>query len=190
MTPAQRKDDILHAELPPTLPLMALRSTIVYPLGTIAVQMGAPENLSLLKANEQSGLIVGLVLATGEKEMSRPEDSSGGLARGSRARAINLPVETVRSHSRIARLIVEGVAQPSLPDWPHQASMRSRRPNEVDDLISRIFSGRWRSYRPHPDDFPAIPGCISDPGRFADGRRNSLQGLHRRYSSAPQSSSD
>jgi hypothetical protein len=52
MPPAQRKDDILHAEIPSTLPLMALRSTIVYPLGTIAVQMGAPENLALLKANE------------------------------------------------------------------------------------------------------------------------------------------
>ena len=58
MPPAQRKDDILHAEIPSTLPLMALRSTIVYPLGTIAVQMGAPENLALLKANEQAGLIV------------------------------------------------------------------------------------------------------------------------------------
>ena len=57
MPPAQRKDDILHAEIPSTLPLMALRSTIVYPLGTIAVQMGAPENLALLKANEHAGLI-------------------------------------------------------------------------------------------------------------------------------------
>ena len=41
---------------------MALRSTIVYPLGTIAVQMGAPENLALLRDNEDSGLVVGLVL--------------------------------------------------------------------------------------------------------------------------------
>ena len=47
MAKAQRKDDILKSELPPTLPLMALRSTIVYPLGTIAVQMGAPENLAV-----------------------------------------------------------------------------------------------------------------------------------------------
>jgi ATP-dependent Lon protease len=37
MAKNQRKDDLLRAELPPTLPLMALRSTIVYPLGTIAV---------------------------------------------------------------------------------------------------------------------------------------------------------
>ena len=39
----------------PALPLMALRSTIVYPLGTIAVQMGAPENLSLLRAYDEPG---------------------------------------------------------------------------------------------------------------------------------------
>src|ERR1700693_751869 len=68
MTPAQRKDDILDAHLPPTLALMALRATIVYPLATIAVQMGPPENLALLKANEQSGLIVGLVVATGDHD--------------------------------------------------------------------------------------------------------------------------
>ena len=40
MAKPQRKDEILKSELPPSLPLMALRSTIVYPLGTIAVQMG------------------------------------------------------------------------------------------------------------------------------------------------------
>ncbi|HXL86605.1 MAG TPA: hypothetical protein VN927_05315, partial [Gemmatimonadaceae bacterium] len=68
MAATQRRDDILQAEIPSTLPLMALRSTIVYPLGTIAVQMGAPENLALLKANEQSGLIVGLVVATGDHD--------------------------------------------------------------------------------------------------------------------------
>ena len=60
MARAQRKEEILKSELPPTLPLMALRSTIVYPLGTIAVQMGAPENLALLRSHEDSGLIVEL----------------------------------------------------------------------------------------------------------------------------------
>ena len=59
----RHKEEILTSELPPALPLMALRSTIVYPLGTIAVQMGAPENLALLRANEESGLIVALVVA-------------------------------------------------------------------------------------------------------------------------------
>ena len=60
MAKVQRKEEILKSELPPSLPLMALRSTIVYPLGTIAVQMGAPENLSLLRAHDEPGLIVAL----------------------------------------------------------------------------------------------------------------------------------
>ena len=47
---------------------MALRSTIVYPLGTIAVQMGAPENLELIRANDEPGLIVGLLVASGEHD--------------------------------------------------------------------------------------------------------------------------
>src|ERR1700687_4580211 len=93
MPPAQRKDDILHAEIPSTLPLMALRSKIVYPLGTIAVQMGAPENLALLKANEQAGLIVGLVVASGDHDDVLDPDRFVGrvgvAARG--ARGSNFP---------------------------------------------------------------------------------------------------
>ena len=70
MTHVQRRDEILRAELPPTLPLMALRSTMVYPLGTIAVQMGSPENLALLRAFEEPGVVVALVVAGGELDDS------------------------------------------------------------------------------------------------------------------------
>src|SRR5678816_2182396 len=97
MAKAQRKDEILKSELPPTLPLMALRSTIVYPLGTIAVQMGAPENLSLLRANENSGLIVALVVASGDHD--EPSDSqrfSGRVGVAARVHErISLPGGTV-----------------------------------------------------------------------------------------------
>src|SRR3979409_2767157 len=141
--PAQRKDDILHAELPPTLPLMALRSTIVYPLGTIAVQMGAPENLALLKANEQSGLIVGLVVATGDHDdVLDPERFVGRVGVACRVHErINLPGETVQiTLQGLRRLIVEGVAQtepfPIVRIKP--AKEIPPDPNEVDDLISRI----------------------------------------------------
>src|SRR6478609_7045536 len=110
MAKAQRKDDILKSELPPTLPLMALRSTIVYPLGTIAVQMGAPENLALLKAHEEPGLIVALVVATGD------HDQDADLARfvgrvGVAARIherINLPGDTVQITMQGLRRIVIG----------------------------------------------------------------------------------
>src|ERR1041384_8479445 len=89
MAKNQRKDDLLRAELPSTLPLMALRSTIVYPLGTIAVQMGAPENLALLRAHDEPGLIVALVVASGDhdepiepaKFSGRPGGAAPGAAR-------------------------------------------------------------------------------------------------------------
>src|ERR1041385_2194134 len=114
MAKAQRKDEILKSELPPTLPLMALRSTIVYPLGTIAVQMGAPENLALLRAHDEPGLIVALVVASGDHD--EPIDSAKFAGRvGVAARVherINLPGETVQiTLQGLRRIIVDDMVQ-------------------------------------------------------------------------------
>src|SRR5881392_1333362 len=177
MPPAQRKDDILQSDLPSTLPLMALRSTIVYPLGTIAVQMGAPENLSLLKANEQAGLIVGLVVASGDHDdVLDPDRFVGRVGVAARVHErINLPGETVQiTLQGLRRLVVEGVVQTEqfpivrikpAKEIPPDAS-------EVDDLISRIVAGAEtlaELIERIPDEVPAILKMnISDPGRFAD----------------------
>src|SRR5213076_1535852 len=108
MPPAQRKDDILQADIPPALPLMALRSTIVYPLGTIAVQMGAPENLALLRANEEPGLIVALVVASGDHdEPVEPGKFVGRVGVAARVHErINLPGDTVQITLQGLRRIV------------------------------------------------------------------------------------
>src|SRR6476646_2830214 len=177
MPKTQRKDDILKSEIPPTLPLMALRSTIVYPLGTIAVQMGAPENLALLKENTGAGLIVALVVATGGHD--EPVDMSQFVGRvGVAARVherINLPGETVQiTLQGLRRLVVEGVVQtepfPIVRIKP--AKEIPPDPNEVDDLISRIVAGAEtlaELIERIPDEVPAILKMnISDPGRFAD----------------------
>src|ERR1700722_9456813 len=108
MARAQRKEEILKSELPPTLPLMALRSTIVYPLGTIAVQMGAPENLALLRAHEEPGLVVALVVASGEHDEPIETDQFIGRI-GVAARVherINLPGDTVQITLQGLRRIV------------------------------------------------------------------------------------
>jgi ATP-dependent Lon protease len=116
MARPQRKEEILKSELPPQLPLMALRSTIVYPLGTIAVQMGAPENLALLRDNEDPGLIVALVVAAGDHD--EPVDPDKFIGRvGVAARVherINLPGETVQiTLQGLRRITIEGTAQNS-----------------------------------------------------------------------------
>ena len=177
MAKAQRKDEILKSELPPTLPLMALRSTIVYPLGTIAVQMGAPENLALLRANEHSGLIVALVVASGDHD--EPIDSQRFRGRvGVAARVherINLPGDTVQiTLQGLRRIVVDEMVQ--LEPYP-VANVRAARetpadPGEVDDLVARVVSAAETLAElvdRSPDEVPAILKMnVSDPGRFAD----------------------
>src|SRR5512146_190744 len=177
MAKAQRKDEILKSELPPSLPLMALRSTIVYPLGTIAVQMGAPENLALLRANEHSGLIVALVVASGDHD--EPIDSQRFRGRvGVAARVherINLPGDTVQiTLQGLRRIVVEGIDRNE--PYPIAAIRAAKEtpadPGEVDDLVARVVSAAETLadlVDRIPDEVPAILKMnMSDPGRFAD----------------------
>src|SRR6476619_8539909 len=160
----QRKEEILKSELPPALPLMALRSTIVYPLGTIAVQMGAPENLALLRANENSGLIVALVVASGDHD--EPIDSQRFRGRvGVAARVherINLPGDTVQiTLQGLRRIVVEDMAQ--LEPYPVAAVRGAKEtpadPAELDDLVTRVISAAETLAELVdliPDEVPAI----------------------------------
>src|SRR5262245_2979375 len=177
MAKAQRKDEILKSELPPTLPLMALRSTIVYPLGTIAVQMGAPENLSLLRAHEEPGLIVALVVASGDHD--EPIDSQRFLGRvGVAARVherINLPGETVQiTLQGLRRIVVDEMEQtePYPVAAVHAARETPADSAEVDDLVARVAAAAETLAElvdRIPDEVPAILKMnVSDPGRFAD----------------------
>ena len=177
MAKAQRKDDILKSELPPTLPLMALRSTIVYPLGTIAVQMGAPENLALLRAHDEPGLIVALVVASGDHD--EPIDNSRFIGRvGVAARVherINLPGDTVQiTLQGLRRIVVEEMEQ--IEPYPvavvRPAKETPADSGEIDDLVTRIVTSAETLAElvdRIPDEVPAILKMnVSDPGRFAD----------------------
>src|SRR5476649_566157 len=179
MAKNQRKDDFLRAELPPTLPLMALRSTIVYPLGTIAVQMGAPENLSLLRAHEEPGLIVALVVASGDHD--EPIDTHRFLGRvGVAARVherINLPGDTVQiTLQGLRRIVIEEIQQnePYPVAVVRAAKETPAEESELDDLVTRVISAAETLAElvdRIPDEVPAILKMnVSDPGRFEIGR--------------------
>ena len=177
MAKTQRKDEILKSEIPPSLPLMALRSTIVYPLGTIAVQMGAPENLALLRENPGAGLIVALVVATGDHDEPVDLDTFVGRV-GVAARVherINLPGETVQiTLQGLRRIVIDSIAQRA--PYPIAEVKHAREvppdPNEVDDLVTRVVTAAdtlAQLVDRIPDEVPAILKMnVSDPGRFAD----------------------
>jgi ATP-dependent Lon protease len=177
MARAQRKEEILKSELPPALPLMALRSTIVYPLGTIAVQMGAPENLALLRTNEEPGLIVALVVASGEHDEPIESDQFVGRV-GVAARVherINLPGDTVQiTLQGLRRIEIEAINQtePYVIAAVKPAKETPPDPEELDELVARILAAAETLAElvdRIPDEVPAILKMnVSDPGRFAD----------------------
>ncbi len=177
MAKPQRKEEILKSELPPSLPLMALRSTIVYPLGTIAVQMGAPENLSLLRAYDEPGLVVALVVASGDHD--DPIDSQRFVGRiGVAARVherINLPGDTVQiTLQGLRRIVIEGINQedPYPVAAVRPAKETPAEPADLDDLVARVIAAAETLAElvdRIPDEVPAILKMnVSDPGRFAD----------------------
>ena len=177
MTTSQRKDEILKSDLPGALPLMALRSTIVYPLGTIAVQMGAPENLSLLRAHEEPGLIVALVVAAGDHDDGLEVERFVGRV-GVAARVherINLPGDTIQiTLQGLRRIIIEGVSQSDPFPVVRVKAAKEVAPEsaDVDELVSKIVAGAETLVElidRIPDEVPAILKMnVSDPGRFAD----------------------
>ena len=57
--------NISDSELPETLPVMPIRSTIVFPAGVIAVQVGMAVTLEMFAAYPEDPLLVALVTAPG-----------------------------------------------------------------------------------------------------------------------------
>jgi ATP-dependent Lon protease len=177
MPRGQRKEEILRAELPPTLPLMALRSTIVYPLGTIAVQMGAPENLALLRTHEESGLVVALVVASGDGDDAiDPRRFVGKVGVAARVHErINLPGETVQiTLQGLRRITIDAIDQVEPFAIAQVQGARETPPDaaELDELVARTVTAAETLAElvdRIPNEVPQILKMnVSDPGRFAD----------------------
>ncbi len=177
MPRGQRKEEILRAELPPTLPLMALRSTIVYPLGTIAVQMGAPENLALLRAHEDAGVIVALVVAADDGDDTiDPHHFIGRVGVAARVHErINLPGDTVQiTLQGLRRITIDAIDQVN-PFAIAQIQGAQETPAdalELDELVARTVAAAETLAElvdRIPNEVPQILKMnVSDPGRFAD----------------------
>ena len=85
------------AGLPETLPVMPLRSTIVFPSGVVAVQVGVPEVLDLLAAHPEPGLLVAAVVAPGgPDEPFDPRDLCKIAVLCRVSDRLNLPGETMQ----------------------------------------------------------------------------------------------
>ena len=160
----------------PSLPLMALRSTLVFPHGTIAVQMGAPENLALLREHAEPGMIVALAVAAGEADESDPQSFVGRVGVAARVHErINLPGDTVQvTLQGLRRIVIDELLQ----ETPYPvAHVRPARETPADPeagaaLVARVVAAA-ESLASLGDRLPReVPALlkmnVSDAGRFAD----------------------
>lgn len=164
-------------EVPEELPVVPLRSTIVFPTAVLGLQIGAPYNLEVLAAHPDRHIVVALVLAPGDPDEPidpRKLNKIGVMARLSDR--LNLPGGSVQ-------VTVHGIRRIKLskvrakPGAGYIATTRPTRlvdiePPVADELIGRILT-TLESITHEVERVPReIPGIlrmnVGDPARFAD----------------------
>ena len=158
------------------VPVMPLRSTAVYPLGVIGVQIGMPSTLEMLAANPEDGLIVAVVVAPGEPDdpiVPEQLEKVAVLARVSDR--LNLPGGTVQA-------TVQGLNRVRLRDVrehdgyfmadAERARERAATEKDAQELIARTVNtleALAAEVERIPREVPRILRMnLADPGRFAD----------------------
>ncbi|HEY0671129.1 MAG TPA: endopeptidase La [Longimicrobiales bacterium] len=163
-------------KFPERVPIMPLRSTIVYPLGVIGVQIGMPGTLEMLSANPEDGLLVALVVAPGGPDDPidpKALEKIGVLSRVSDR--LNMPGGTVQA-------TVQGVSRVKLTEAVETdgyytariSPVKEKEAPEEDtrDVIARILT----VLEVMADEVDRVPlevprilrMNLADPGRFAD----------------------
>ena len=155
---------------------MPLRSTIVYPLGVIGVQIGMPSTLEMLSANPEDGLMVALVVAPGGPDDPIDLKSLEKVAVASRVSdRLNMPGGTVQA-------TVQGIARVRLTDIVEQdgyytgrvVPVKEKEAAEEDtrEVIARILTVLEVLAEEVDRVSLEVPRILrmnlADPGRFAD----------------------
>ena len=159
-----------------TLPIVPLRSTTVYPLGVIGVQIGIPTTLELLAQHPEAGLIVAVSVAEGAPD--EPVDPRTLEKIAVRARVsdrLNMPGGTVQ-------LTLQGVERVKLSDirehdgyYVGTVTPLEQKPideEKTQELIARILNALEilsSEVERVPREVPRILRMnLADPGRFTD----------------------
>jgi ATP-dependent Lon protease len=158
------------------MPVLPLRSTVVYPLGVIGVQIGMPSTLEMLAAHQDANLIVALVVAPGgPDEPIKPSDLEKVGVASRVSDRLNLPGGTVQATIQgIRRIRLRDVEEVNGYFLARAQPVREKPAKEHDaqELIARILDtleALSAEVERIPREVPRILRMnLGDPGRFAD----------------------
>ncbi|HEU0055103.1 MAG TPA: LON peptidase substrate-binding domain-containing protein, partial [Longimicrobium sp.] len=163
--------------LPERIPVLPIRSTIVFPGGATALQIGFAPNIEALTRHPEGDLIVAFV-STADDDGSFPLDPRGMEKIATAVRVLdrlNLPGGTIQT-------TLQGLRRIRLEDVRLEDDYYTARPVEVvetpvrpecaDPLVEKVLStlaGVAARIERIPDEVPRILRMnLGDPGRFAD----------------------
>jgi ATP-dependent Lon protease len=166
----------LECEIPPTMPVLPLMSTIVFPLGVTSLQVRVEQSKALLKDYSDPDTLIALVYspARREQDIRAEELSTVGLA-ARVIRILNMPGGNVQvTLEGLRRVRIEEVLQrePYISARVSCPVEQSGDPEEVRTLVARILkslrslSQLDNTYPPELDNIFSMN--LGDPGLFAD----------------------
>jgi ATP-dependent Lon protease len=164
-------------ELPQNLPVMPLRSTVIYPLGVVGVQIGIPSTLEMLAAHQEEGLLVAAVVAPGEPdEPIDPAHLAGKIAVAARlSDRLNMPGGTTQVTAQgIRRVRLRAVKETDgyLTARVQNVKEVPAAEEEARVLITRTLNALEAlaaEVERVPREVPRILRMnLGNPGRFAD----------------------
>jgi ATP-dependent Lon protease len=163
--------------LPADLPLFALRSTIVFPLARVAVQVSSSDNLALLLAHADEGapVICALEPEEGARSLHALEGKIGVLARLVDRKPIVGGIAQV-TLAGVARVTITGAMRDEVTGYPtaraHEVREGALDIEQARALMQRVAMAadtRAELDTSFPAELPALLRREAhDPSRFAD----------------------
>lgn len=158
------------------LPVLPIRSTVIFPGGATALQIGYAPNVEALNAHPDPDLIVGVVTMLDEEAMSDPRALQKVAVAVRVLDRLNLPGGTIQATLQgLRRIQLEEVR---LEEGGYYTALARdvtetpAAPERTDELVERILTtlgGLAARIERIPDEVPRILRMnLADPGRFAD----------------------
>jgi ATP-dependent Lon protease len=157
------------------IPVLPIRSTVVYPSGATALQIGFAPNVEALAAHGEGDLIVAIVSTLDDGQDIAPRSLEKVATAVRVLDRLNLPGGTIQTTLQgLRRIHLEDVR---FEDGYYTARVKAVQetplsPEDAEPVIERILStvaGLAANVDRVPDEVPRILRMnLGDPGRFAD----------------------
>lgn len=165
----------IECSLPDRIPVMPVRSTVVFPMGATALQVSYAPNVELLTAHNEKDLLVAVISVTGEDSHVDPAALEKVAVATRVLDRLNLPGGTIQATLQgLCRIHLEDVRFEQGYYTARPRAVKEVEPDEqqaerlVEKILTTITAVAARVDR-IPDEAPRILRMnVADPGRFAD----------------------